>query len=157
MIRRTVTLAALCTLGLVSAALAQAKPNFSGTWKVNIAKSDFGPMPAPQSGVSKIEHADPKLKLTSTITGDMGERTVTMEFTTDGAENTNKFGPMEMKSRLRWEGAELIIESKASSDQGEFTAKERWSLAEGGKIFKLIRSWAGPMGEATQTLIHEKQ
>jgi hypothetical protein len=153
-------------LGVISAALlfglpaivaAQTKPNFSGAWKAAIAKSDFGPMPAPQSSVSKITHEDPKLKISTTLVSDSGEITFEMVFTTDGAENVNKMGPMEMRSKLRWEGAELIIESKATSDRGEFKANERWSLSEDRKTLKIVRTWSGPMGEATQTVIHDKQ
>jgi hypothetical protein len=43
-------------LGLVQA---QAKTDFSGTWKLNAGKSDFGPMPPPDSMTEKITHADP--------------------------------------------------------------------------------------------------
>jgi len=80
-----------------------------------------------------------------------------MAFTTDGAESVNTMGSMEMRSKLRWEGAELIIESKATSDRGEFKANERWSLSEDRKTLKIVRTWSGPMGEAKQTIIHDKQ
>ena len=46
-------------LGLVQA---QAKTDFSGTWKLNTGKSDFGPMPPPDSMTQKITHQDPSLK-----------------------------------------------------------------------------------------------
>jgi hypothetical protein len=44
---------ALLTLafGLVQA---QAKTDFSGTWKLNASKSDFGPMPPPDTRTDKI-------------------------------------------------------------------------------------------------------
>ena len=32
---------------------AQTKPDFSGTWKVNVQKSDFGPFPTPTKGWTK--------------------------------------------------------------------------------------------------------
>ena len=43
-------------VGLVQA---QAKSDFSGTWKINAGKTDFGPMPPPDSMTEKITHADP--------------------------------------------------------------------------------------------------
>lgn len=157
---RTLIVTAICILGLLGAvptAPAQAKPDFGGDWKVDTAKSDFGPMPAPQSSLSKIAHQDPKLNISTTTVSDRGENTFEMALTTDGAENTNHFGSVELKSKVRWEGAELTVESKAATDQGEFTVKERWNLSEVSKTLKIVRSWSGPMGEATQTLIHAKQ
>ena len=61
---------ALLTLavGLVQA---QAKTDFSGTWKLNAGKSDFGPMPPPDSMTEKIAHQDPSLKASVATTGGM--------------------------------------------------------------------------------------
>ena len=41
-------LLALIVIAL-SAAAADTKPNFSGSWKLMVAQSDFGSAPAPQS------------------------------------------------------------------------------------------------------------
>jgi hypothetical protein len=153
-------LLALFILGLVfalSVATAQSKPDFSGTWKADIAKSDFGSFPPPQSTVTKINHKDPNLKISSTSVSDRGEQTMELTFTTDGAENTNQIGNIEVKSKLKWEGAALLIESKASTEQGEFTVKEKWTLSDDGKTLTIVRNWASPMGETTQTVVHGKQ
>jgi hypothetical protein len=37
----------LVAAGLATAAMAADKPNFSGDWKLNAAKSTLGPMPRP--------------------------------------------------------------------------------------------------------------
>ena len=149
-----VVLGLVCSLAL---ALAQSKPNFSGNWKLNNSKSDFGPMPAPQSITSRIDHKEPNLKIATTWVGDQGERTFEFGYTTDGKETTNSFGNAEIKSKATWEGSTLLIASKGSTDSGEFTIKDKMSLSEDGKTFTLVRAFAGPMGEATQTLVHEKQ
>lgn len=151
--------AVLCILALACAAAlqAQAKPDFTGTWKTNIAKSDFGSMPAPQSATAKIQHKEPKLGVEATSVGDQGERTFTLNFMTDGTETTNQLGPVEIKSKARWEGSALLIDSKAATDQGEITVKEKWALSEDGKTLTLSRAFSGPQGEMTQTLVQEKQ
>ncbi len=46
-----------------------AKPNYSGTWKLNAAKSDFGPIPGPDSRTDVIEHNDPALKVSTSQDG----------------------------------------------------------------------------------------
>ncbi len=152
--RRMITLAVpVLTLALL--ALAQAKPDFSGGWKLNISKSDFGALPAPESATLKIEHKDPALKMVSTTVGSSGERSYELSFTTDGKECTNWIGNVEVKSVLRWEGATLILEHKAAG--GEVTLKDEWALSEDGRTLTITRHWSGSQGETKQTLVHEKQ
>jgi len=136
-------------------AAGQSKPDFSGTWKADIGKSNFGPMPAPQSATLKVEHKDPHFKMVSTTVGDAGERTFELTFTTDGKECTNFVGNTEVKSVLKWEGETLLMEHKASG--GEVVVKDKWTLSEGGTVLTLVRHWSGSQGELTQTLVHQKQ
>ncbi len=147
----------ILTLACASALQAQAKPDFTGTWKTNIAKSDFGAMPAPESVTTKIQHKDPKLGVESTSVGDQGEHTITFNLMTDGTETTNQFGPVEIKSKAHWEDKALLIESKAATDNGEITVKEKWTLSDDGKILTLARNFSGPQGDMTQTVVQEKQ
>src|SRR5271170_6669855 len=46
--RSTIVTTLFSALLVGSAGHAQAAPNFSGDWKMNIAKSDFGGIPAPE-------------------------------------------------------------------------------------------------------------
>jgi len=144
-------------LTFLAVAPGAAPPNLSGSWKMNISKSDFGPMPAFTSMVTKIQHAEPNLKMSTTFSGEQGERTFDRTLTTDGAESTSEFGPMVFKSKCRWEGGTLLVDSVGSSDSGEFTVKEKWTLSEDGKTLTLVRTWSGPQGEMTQTMVHESQ
>jgi len=136
-------------------AWSQTRPDFSGTWKMNVAKSDFGALPAPEGGSLKIEHKDPSLKLISTTTGASGERTFEISLTTDGAECTNFVGNIEIKSVAKWDAETLLVEHKAAG--GEVVVKDKWTLSPDGKVLTLVRQWSGSQGETTQTLVHEKQ
>jgi hypothetical protein len=153
----TLTLFSVLILGACMIAWGAAPPDLNGTWKANTAKSDFGPMPAPTSVVVKIEQKEPHIKSSTVISSDQGEFTVETELATDGTETTNQFGPTSMKTKARWEGNALMVESKGSGDSGDFTSKEKWTLSEDGKTLTVVRSWSGPMGEATQNMIYEKQ
>src|SRR5450756_1203608 len=53
---------ALVVAALFNIAAFAQKPNVTGTWKLILAKSDFGPLPAPTSRTDVIEHNDPNLK-----------------------------------------------------------------------------------------------
>ena len=67
-----------------------ATPNFTGQWNLDASKSDFGPMPPPESIVHVIEHKEPSVKVVTTQKGAQGEATTERQLTTDGKENVNK-------------------------------------------------------------------
>jgi hypothetical protein len=136
---------------------AQAKSDFSGTWKANIAKSDFGPAPAPDSLVEKIVHQDPSLKLNFAQTGGTGDVTSDMVYTTDGKECVNRLGDNEFKTTLKWEGDDLVADTKGSFDGNEFIAKDRWTLSEGGKTMTVQRHISADGADFEMKMVFEKQ
>jgi hypothetical protein len=141
-------------LGLVQA---QAKSDFSGTWKLNTTKSDFGPLPAPDSLTEKIAHADPSLKVNIAQTGGTGDRTYDVSYTTDGKECSNQVGDNEFKSTLQWDADDLSISTKGSFSGTDFTSKDRWNLSADGKTLTITRHITSAMGEADMKEVLEKQ
>jgi len=150
-------LLAVLMLASLAVALAAAPPNLSGAWKANLSKSDFGEMPAPSSLVSKIDHKDPSLKISTTFSGDQGEMTFERNLQTDGSETANQMGPFTTKSKARWEGSVLLIDSKGSTENGDLTIKEKWTLSEDGKTLTTVSNWSSPQGEMTHKVTYEKQ
>jgi hypothetical protein len=144
----------IVAIGLVEA---QARSNFSGTWKVNISKSDFGPIPAPDSQVQKINHEDPNIKVNVAESGENGDLNFDLSYTTDGKECTNTVAGNEFKSVLNWEGDDLVIDTKGSFNGTDFTAKDRWTISEDGKTLTVQRHLTSAMGEADQKVLFEKQ
>jgi hypothetical protein len=136
---------------------AQAKPNFTGTWKLNVSKSDFGAMPAPDSRTDKITHEDPDLKDSTTQSGQMGEVSAELKYSTDGKETTNMVRGNEVKSTAKWDGDELAIDGKASFNGADVSLKDRWSLSADGKTLTILRHVTSPMGETDQKIVLEKQ
>jgi len=141
-------------LGLVQA---QAKSDFSGTWKANATKSDFGPMPPPDSMTEKIVHEDPSFKVNIAQTGGSGDMTYDQVYTTDGKECVNHMGDNEFKSTLKWDGDDLVADTKGSYEGNEFTAKDRWTLSAGGKTMTVTRHISTSMGEFDMKLVFDKQ
>jgi hypothetical protein len=136
---------------------AQAKSDFSGTWKASTSKSDFGPMPPPDSMVEKIVHEDPSIKINIAQTGGQGDMTYDMAYTTDGKECVNTFAGNEFKTTLKWDGDALVSDTKGSFDGNDFTAKDRWTLSDGGKTMTVERHIATAMGDFEMKLVFEKQ
>jgi hypothetical protein len=155
--RHAIKLLAVLTLTWFAVALTAAPPDLSGNWKANLAKSDFGPMPAPSSLATKIEHKEPSIKMSTTLVGEQGEMTFDLKFMTDGSETTNNFGPVVMKSKARWDGRTLVIETKGSTDNGDISALGKWSLSEDGKTITETSNFTGPQGEMVLKTVYEKQ
>jgi hypothetical protein len=120
------------------------KPNFSGRWEVDKAKSTFRfpkgvEPPAFDNLTVLIDHQEPKLKLTFIERKAQTETTITYNLTTDGAENRNVLGQgYDVRSRARWDGTRLIGESKhtiAKSGKPPITVTgtATWILSEDGK------------------------
>jgi hypothetical protein len=141
--------------GLVDA---QAKSDYSGTWKTNLSKSDFGAMPAPDSRTDVITHQDPDLKIKVTQSSQMGDMNYDLAFTTDGKESTNSIGDMfKMTSTAKWDGDNLVIDSKGNFNGTDFTSKESWKLAEDGKTMTIDRHITSDAGEFDQKILMDKQ
>lgn len=138
-------------------AFAQAKPNFSGEWTLVPAKSDFGGMPGPSSGTQKITHNDPQLKVVNTQTGEQGTMTMESSYTTDGKEcvNSGPFG--EVKSKVKWDGPALVIDSTLDFQGNPVTITNRWTLADDGKTLTVNMHFASQMGEGDAKIIYEKK
>jgi hypothetical protein len=145
---------------LVSASTlwAQSKPNFSGEWTLVPAKSDFGMMPPPSSGVQKITHNEPQLKVVSTQTSDQGTNTTESTYTTDGKECVNKgFMDSEMKSTAKWDADVLVIDSKMDIQGNAITITNRWALSADGKTLTVAMHFGSPMGEGDVKAVYEKK
>ena len=149
--------AALTVTAFAASLAAQSKPNYSGTWKLNVSKSDFGPIPGPDSQTNVIEHNDPVLKVNVSAEGQQGKQTFTMNYTTDGKEVMNKQGPRDVKSTVLWEGSNVVVNSKFTLGDNDVTIKSVWTLSADGKTLTEDRHLAAQMGEADQKLVYEKQ
>lgn len=150
------TLVVLAILAVATLPLL-AKPNFAGDWKLNVSKSDFGQMPAPDSMTQKITHEDPNLKIAVKQTGERGEFQFEASYTTDGKECSNQFGPGTVKSTLKYDGETLLITSKGTFGDNEFTMTDKWTISTDGKVMTIQRHFSSAMGEGDQKLVLEKQ
>ncbi len=136
-------------------ALPQAKPNFSGTWKVNIALSDYGPLPKPTSQTNKVNHQEPSLTQIVVTTSSGGEASTDAKYTTDGRECVNSIEGNKLASKVRWEGSQLVFDSVLKTDGGQLSIVDRWSMH--GKNLQVLRHLQTPEGQGDLKLIFDKQ
>src|SRR5215472_12870550 len=89
---------------------AQARPNFSGTWKQNMEKSPTKSSWL-KSYVNKIELEDMNLKLTTTTVGDRGERTYDRTYVIGKEEKSQDREGDQHTTIVKWEGNTLVFET----------------------------------------------
>jgi hypothetical protein len=141
----------------MASSMAGANPNLTGTWKLNIAKSDFGPVPPPDSRVDTIEDNEPSIKITSVRTGGaMGNGTINTELLTDGRETTSKILGSDAKSTAHWDGGSLKADVKTSMQGQDAEFLNVYTLAHDGKSLTITSHITGPMGEFDLKLVFDK-
>ena len=150
---------AVLALSLVlggSVALAADKPNFSGNWKLNIEKSDFGPMPKPEKAEYAITHKDPELNIKSSAVTQMGQVNNEVNVKTDGKEFINTINGQEIKGIANWDGKTLEVEQKLDIQGSEIKIVQRWTLSEDGKSLTQDNTITAPQGELQQKAVLDK-
>jgi len=155
--RRTVmSLLAVASLSAVSL-MAADKPNFSGSWKLNSDKSDFGPTPAPTKLERTIKHEDPKMNIASVQTGPQGDVSTDITYTTDGKECVNKLMGQDVKMTAAWDGDKLAVKYKIDYQGMDVGIVEGWALSGDGKVLTISRNLSTPQGDFTATIVLDKQ
>lgn len=136
-----------------------AHPNFSGTWKLDVAKSNFGQGQPPASEVDTITESGNSMKVAIDQKGGMmGDTNYTEAFTTDGQPSSWKgMGDSEVKGTAQWDGDKLVMNAKTSFQGSDVTIKDTYSLSADGKTLTRVTHVATGMGNFDTTSVYDKQ
>ncbi len=137
----------------VPLAQSQAQPNFTGVWKLNLAKSEFGPVPQPDVLTRTINHNDPSLQISTYQKGAQGEITTDLKYTTDGKPAENKGS----KGTAKWDADKLVVDYVRDFNGTEIKGHEVWGLSADGKTFTVMNHLIAPQGEFEMALVFDKQ
>ena len=132
---------------------AHAAPDFSGTWVLDISKSDTGiSNPAAKAKMQKVTLVIKQTATKLTIQRSSGDIAT---YNLDGSESVNTLpGGGQTKTTLKWSGDTLV--GKTTSSAGGSMTDVR-SLSANGKEMILKVTTQLPSGERKQTLIYNKQ
>jgi hypothetical protein len=157
---RALLVTAIAAVILPFSAHAQSKPNFSGTWTLDTAKSD----PAPQGrgggggGAVTLTIKQTGTELSVMSEGRQGPQTRTYKL--DGSEGTNQMmgrgGATLVKSTAKWDGSSLVIESTRDFNGTPITTKEVRRLDNGGKEMVVETTIQAPNGEQKRNVVYTK-
>lgn len=139
--------------------LGSSQPNLSGTWKLNVSKSNFGQIPPPASQVNTIEDNEPSVKITADQKGGMaGDSTTVSTVDTTGKETKNTgFGGADVLSTAHWDGVALVIDSKMSFQGNDMKIKDTYTLSSDGKTLTEVAHVESGMGNFDLTSVYDKQ
>lgn len=143
------------------------KANFSGDWKLNEGKSDFGQRGARFATKEiKVDQKADAVTISRTTPGFNGGEDVTNTetLTFDGKEvQGTGFGNSVRKSSLKWAGDDqtFSIATNTTMDRNgqtmTFAATETWSLGDGGKSLTVTTVRTTQQGDVTTKAVYDKQ
>ena len=134
---------------------AQQKPNFSGDWKINQVKSNFGAVPAPDTFTRKIVQTETSITIDEVQSSPLGEQQTSRKMTTDGKESTFDVQGADVKATANWEGSALVAITKV--DVLGMTYNDRMSLSPDGKTLTSVVKLDTPQGALDITVVFDKQ
>lgn len=148
-------LAMLLAFVVVAAGQPATKPNFSGEWKMNVSKSNFGPLPPPSVMNRTITHSEPALTIVEEQSSQMGDQKTTRKYVTDGSEMTFDVQGMAVASSAAWKDGVLLIVSRV--DAAGLTFTDRMTLSPDGKSLTSVVHITSAQGDADITVVFDKQ
>lgn len=149
---------ALCVLADTAPVIAQDadRPDFAGTWILDVDASSFGPSPAPDSARIEVERADDHVVMTR-ISYVRGENTVRFDMPVDGEVHPATTDDGSTDARAEWNGGAFTVWLVAQANVGDVDVTELWGIdSESGRL-TIDRTIDVPgYGVFEQTLLYSK-
>ena len=136
-------------------ATAQQKPNFSGDWKINQTKSNFGGVPAPDTFTRKIVHAEPSIAIDEEQATPIGLQQSQRKMTTDGKDSFFSVSGADVKANAKWDGSTLVVVTNV--EVASIVYNDRMSLSPDGKTLTSTVRLDTPQGSVDVVVVFEKQ
>ncbi|MGA2329626.1 MAG: hypothetical protein ABSH05_25505 [Bryobacteraceae bacterium] len=131
-------------------ALAQKKPDFSGTWKLDLLRSRLDDVPGLKSSVIKIEHHEPKIHIEITTVTHQGETSEAFDLTTDGVESKQTIGGQPCAASAQWDswsGNRLVLTVKCQPPEGAVVTTRRMKLGDKDRMMTTVLTVKDKTGE----------
>jgi len=134
-----------------------ARPDFSGNWVLDHAKSSLGPLERALSNAEVtlvIAHKDPELKISRKASLNGREQSQILTYYSDGRGEMNPpvFGSAEVKTKTKWDKTKLVSDASTSintprGDAIHIDTTEKRELSADGNTLTITVSISGaPQG-----------
>jgi hypothetical protein len=140
------------------------KPDLTGTWTLDLAKSDYDQIPPPDDETLVFSHNGPTYSIATTSDNERGKEVYTLPFTTDGIEMPTPKGTFSDTATLQylstkgeWKGASLVLTQKIIYQSGAGSLKSTFTLSPDGKTLTRMMHISVDQGDFDTTSVYEKQ
>jgi hypothetical protein len=167
---RTILYSFTALLVLVSVGQAQGaparqdKPEFTGTWKLNLGKSDFGQIPPPASQTDVIALKGDELKIVSASEGPDNTRNYTLMLKVDGSETSSPIvnsAPdasfQVVSAKAERQAATLVLTEQLRVQGSPGSLRSIYTLSPDGKVLTKSTQITTEMGEFAATAVFDRQ
>lgn len=145
------------TMAITVALTAQAAPDFSGTWVLDLTKSDLD---TTNAAAKKVQMNKVTLILKQTATQLSIERSTgdTAVYNLDGSESINNLpNGSQATTKMQWDGETLVAKTTSNIGGQDVAMTDVRSLDGSGQVMTLQVSRETPRGVVNQTLVYNKQ
>jgi hypothetical protein len=139
------------------AAPAFARPNFTGVWKLDLAKSDLGPLANLTSLVRTITHDDPQLVIEVEVHRGSGRESGEMRFLTYGEETSNTVAGEQTLGHVIWLGDNLLMTTTRQLEGLRTRIVELWTLSPDAKTLRVDAAVTTEKGREDLLAIFSKE
>ncbi len=143
---------------------ATAKPDFTGTWKLNLGKSDYDQVPPPSDETLTFAHNGSTSTIATVSDNERGKEVYTLPYTTDGTETPTPSGVFANTATLQylstkgeWQGSSLVLTQKILYQDSPGTLRSVLTLSPDGKTLTCAMHISVDQGEFDTTSVYEKQ
>lgn len=117
--------------------------DFSGVWVLNEARSNPGSVPSPGQTL-RVEHNDAALKWDGVAISTLA-----------GKDSRNKCGEESWSSKVKWEGAALLVNTLVSGPRN-YAITDRWKLSRSRRVLTIFRQLVDRHGELEGSFVYER-
>ncbi|HZY73928.1 MAG TPA: hypothetical protein VFE22_12545 [Edaphobacter sp.] len=147
-----------------TAPVATVRPNLTGTWGLDLAKSNYDQVPPPTTEFLVFAQAGSGFTVGVTSDNERGREVYTLPFTVDGAETPTPKGTFSDTATLRylstkgeWKGAALVLTQKITYEGAPGSLQSTFTLSPDGKTLTRAMHISVDQGEFDTTSVYDKQ
>lgn len=135
---------------LISPVFGQQKPNFTGTWKLDLQLTRFNQVEPPKSLILEIEHKEPQIRINTKTETKAGAETSSIEVATDSQPRQSSVEGHATTALAHWDqwsGQRLVWTITRETPEGTIEVTRRAKLGDKGKIMTTVATIRTAKGE----------
>lgn len=151
----------LTVAALACTCFAQDKPNFSGTWKLDLGRSDFGPSHYPFAQTDVIEQSGQTIRISIAFDAKEEKRQYTVTLVANGKEidapeDVREEGVTLQTDSTSWDGNVLVVHHKETYRSDTVTSVSRYTLSPDGRLLTVTQDVSAQNRNVSRTLVFDR-